>query len=85
MAKLHIGPKSIDLPASRVARIAIGIVLVSGGVLGFLPVLGFWMVPLGLAVLSVDLPVVRRAKRRMGVWLGRRIKHRWPALWALFH
>ena len=30
------------------------------GVVGFLPILGFWMVPLGLAVLAQDVPVLRR-------------------------
>jgi hypothetical protein len=30
------------------------------------------MVPLGLLVLSVDLPVVRRLRRRVEVWWGRR-------------
>jgi hypothetical protein len=40
--------------------------------LGFLPVLGFWMLPLGLALLSVDLPSVRRRRRKLSVWWGRR-------------
>ncbi|SLN50238.1 hypothetical protein [Oceanibacterium hippocampi] len=59
------------LPASRVARIAIGVLLVIGGLLGFLPVLGFWMIPLGAMVLSIDLPAVRRLRRRVEVWWGR--------------
>jgi hypothetical protein len=49
-----------------------GTALVGGGVLGFLPVLGFWMVPLGLIVLSHDIPAVRRRRRRMAVWWNRR-------------
>jgi purine-cytosine permease-like protein len=49
-----------------------GTALVGGGFLGFLPVLGFWMVPLGLIVLSHDLPAVRRRRRRMTVWWNRR-------------
>ena len=64
--------RRIKLPRSRGARIGIGIALVVGGILGFLPVLGFWMVPLGLAVLSVDIPWVRRQRRRLVVWWGRR-------------
>jgi hypothetical protein len=39
---------------------------------GFLPVLGFWMIPLGLLVLSVDLPIVRRWRRQLTVWWHRR-------------
>ncbi len=38
----------------------------------FLPILGFWMIPLGLIVLSHDLPAVRRRRRRMTVWWSRR-------------
>jgi hypothetical protein len=42
------------------------------GSFGFLPILGFWMIPLGLMVLSIDLPRVRRARRRAVVWWARR-------------
>ncbi|MCP5367694.1 MAG: hypothetical protein H6907_06045 [Hyphomicrobiales bacterium] len=62
----------LRLPASRGRRIALGWALVVGGILGFLPVLGFWMIPLGMAVLSVDLPWFRRLRRRTAVWWGRR-------------
>ena len=55
-------------------RILIGIVCVLGGVLGFLPILGFWMVPIGLALLSVDFPPVRRLWRRLQLFYGRRIR-----------
>ena len=70
--KLKIGKNHISLPRSAVVRIIIGLTLILGGLLGFLPVLGFWMIPLGLLVLSVDLPVVRRARRRLAVWWERR-------------
>ena len=72
MASFRFGKRRFSLPASRLARIAIGSTLVVAGILGFLPILGFWMVPLGLLVLSVDLPVVRRLRRRLEVWWGRR-------------
>jgi hypothetical protein len=47
------------------------------GFLGFLPILGFWMVPLGLIILSADIPLVRRLNRRVTVavsrwWTGRK-------------
>ena len=44
-----------------------GVSLMIGGVLGFLPVLGFWMFPAGLALLSLDVPPLRR---RLDRWLG---------------
>ena len=34
-------------PSSRWVRVPAGLLLIIGGVVGFLPVLGFWMVPLG--------------------------------------
>ncbi|MDK9719669.1 MAG: hypothetical protein OEL53_00650 [Rhodospirillales bacterium] len=68
MLKRH----GIRLPHSRAKRLALGWGLVAGGVLGFLPILGFWMIPLGLAVLSVDLHGVRRFRRRTIVLWERR-------------
>jgi hypothetical protein len=70
--RIRIGPYSFGLPGSRAWRLVIGILLVLCGLVGFLPILGFWMVPLGFLVLSVDLPIVRRARRRVEVWWGRR-------------
>lgn len=45
-------------------RTVIGIMLIVGGALGFLPVLGFWMVPLGMAVIAIDFKVLRKQFRR---------------------
>lgn len=64
------------MPRSRVGRVVTGILLIICGLLGFLPVLGFWMVPLGLLVLSQDLPYVRRQRRRLAVWWERRRRAR---------
>jgi hypothetical protein len=69
--RIRIGARSITLPRSRPIRLALGAFLVLLGCLGFLPILGFWMIPLGLAVLSYDWPPARRFGRRMRVWLGR--------------
>lgn len=62
----------------RPVRVASGVLLVCGGILGFLPILGFWMVPLGLVVLSLDSPWVLRGLRRTRVRIGRRVQ-RWRA------
>lgn len=61
-----------NLPRSRAARITIGALLVLGGSIGFLPILGFWMIPMGLAILTVDIPGVRRFTRRASVAIKRR-------------
>jgi hypothetical protein len=68
--KIRLGKRHIYLPRSRLVRLAIGLVLVLFGILGFLPIVGYWMIPLGLLVLSVDLPIARRWRRRLEVWWG---------------
>jgi hypothetical protein len=74
--KLRFGKRHVNLPGSPVVRMGLGILLVLCGFVGFLPVLGFWMVPLGLLILSVDLPSVRRFRRRMEVRCGRWMQKR---------
>jgi hypothetical protein len=70
--KISIGSWHMSLPRAKWLRILIGVLLVLFGFLGFLPILGFWMVPLGLVVLSHDSAYIRRKRRRMAVWWGRR-------------
>ncbi len=43
-------------PHLHIVRIPLSISLILGGVFSFLPVLGIWMLPLGLLVLAVDIP-----------------------------
>ena len=69
---IKIGSYRLPLPRSRMLRILIGVMLVISGLFGFLPILGFWMVPLGMLVLSIDIPRVRRWRRRFAVWFHRR-------------
>jgi hypothetical protein len=69
--KVRLFNRHFHLPQSKPIRIGLGILLVAGGLVGFLPVLGFWMIPLGLFVLSVDLPIVRRWRRQLTVWWHR--------------
>jgi hypothetical protein len=70
--KLVLGSVRIPFPRSRYARLGIGFALIVGGVLGFLPILGFWMLPLGFVVLSTESATVRRWRRRFSVWWARR-------------
>jgi hypothetical protein len=71
MASIKFGNNRINLPANRIVRIGVGVGLVLLGLVGFLPILGFWMIPLGLIVLSVDIAIVRRWRRRFSVWAER--------------
>jgi uncharacterized membrane protein len=70
--KIRVLGRHFHLPGSMWVRIVLGVLLVFGGLLGFLPILGFWMVPVGLLILSIDIPIVRRGRRRLAVWWGRR-------------
>ncbi len=50
-------------------RSLLGLLLVAGGLVGFLPVLGFWMIPLGILVIALDVkPLVRNIRK----WRRRR-------------
>jgi hypothetical protein len=74
--RIHLFGKHVALPRSRALRICIGSLLIFFGILGFLPILGFWMIPLGLLVLSHDLAIARRWRRRLAVWWERRRRTR---------
>ncbi len=76
MALIRFGSKTYGLPGGRLVRMGIGITFILMGVVGFLPVLGFWMVPLGLIVLSVDSARLRRLRRRVDVWWGKRRRNK---------
>jgi hypothetical protein len=54
-------------------RSALGLVLLVAGVFGFLPILGFWMVPVGLVLIALDIPPLQRWLRQ---WLDRRHQER---------
>ena len=41
-------------------RSVLGVLLMAGGVFGFLPILGFWMLPLGAMFIALDIPPLRR-------------------------
>lgn len=46
-------------PHMHLIRIPLALLLILGGIFSFLPVLGVWMLPLGLLVLAVDVPPLR--------------------------
>lgn len=63
-------------PSSRWVRIPSGALLVVGGVFSFLPVLGIWMLPLGLALLAEDVPALRSSRSKVFDWIERK-KPQW--------
>jgi len=62
-------------PSSRWARIPAGVLLSIGGLLWILPLLGLWMLPLGLLLLADDVPALNRARARILEWIERRRPH----------
>ena len=61
-------------------RFPVALLLIFGGLFAFLPVLGIWMLPLGLLLLAVDLPVLRGPISVM-IIRGRRVTKRWLRRW----
>jgi hypothetical protein len=62
-------------PSARWARIPAAVLLICGGLLSILPVLGLWMLPLGLILLAEDIPALHRSRARLLGWLERRRPH----------
>ena len=62
--RLHPLRRRIRSNVPRGLRLLLGVLLVIGGLLGFLPILGFWMVPLGVMVAAMDVRLIRRWRRR---------------------
>jgi hypothetical protein len=69
--RLHLGSFSMPFPQSKAGRVSIGAGFIVGGCLGFLPILGFWMVPLGVVILSHDIGAARRFRRKTSVKIAR--------------
>ncbi|PKU25639.1 hypothetical protein [Telmatospirillum siberiense] len=63
-------------PGAGWLRVPVGTLLILGGVFSFLPVLGLWMLPLGLLLLAYDIPLL---KTPIGGTLvrGERLWRRW--------
>ncbi len=59
-------------PSARWLRIPAGLLLIAGGFLSILPILGLWMLPLGIVLLAEDVPPLRRATDRVLAWIERR-------------
>lgn len=57
----------IGMKLPPVVRSLAGVVLIGAGVLGvIMPILGFWMAPLGLLLIALDVPPWRK---RVEAWL----------------
>jgi hypothetical protein len=67
--RLRAAQRFLRQPSGRWLRIPAGLLLILGGMLFFLPILGIWMLPFGLALLAEDLPVLRSWRSRILDWV----------------
>jgi hypothetical protein len=56
-------------PRAKFVRLPLGILCLLGGLLWFLPLVGLWMLPLGLVLLAQDIAFMRRPVARLMSWL----------------
>lgn len=60
----------------RLVRVPIAILLMAGSVLAVLPVFGLWMLPLGVALLALDVPALQPAVAAVSIRLRRWLRRR---------
>jgi hypothetical protein len=74
--KLPPGPAKfvswVRKPSSIYVRIPLAFLLVVGGFLSFLPVLGLWMLPLGLLLFAQDVPFLQKPMAKLLGWIERK-------------
>ena len=59
-------------PSSKLVRIPLGILLIIGGIFSILPVLGLWMLPLGLILIAQDIPPLQKPVAQLLGWMERK-------------
>ena len=59
----------ISEPHRAWTRRIVAVLLIVFGFLGFLPFLGFWMIPLGVFLLGVDYPPIQKWTLRGILWI----------------
>jgi hypothetical protein len=71
-------------PAASLLRLPLAVLFIVGGIFSFLPVLGVWMLPLGILLIAVDVALVRRWVVKSWPWVesrwrlrSRRRRQRW--------
>lgn len=62
----------LSRPGWSMVRVPVGLLFILGGVLSILPILGLWMIPVGLLLLAVDVPWLRRPVSSVIIRLRRR-------------
>jgi hypothetical protein len=56
-------------PSSFPVRLVAALMLILGGIFAFLPILGLWMLPLGLLFIAQDVPFLQKPVVRAMAWV----------------
>jgi hypothetical protein len=59
-------------PSSKWVRFPLALLLMLGGVFSILPVLGLWMLPLGMLLIAQDVPVLEKPVAKSLGWIERK-------------
>ena len=61
--------RSLRHPDARWIRIPVGVFFILGGFIApLVPILGVWMVPIGLLLIAYDVPFLRRPVAHFTIW-----------------
>src|SRR5438552_19111940 len=75
-ARLPPGPARfvgwLRKPSSHYAQIPLAVLLIAGGIFSFLPVLGLWMLPVGLLLFAQDVQIMQMPLALMLGWIERK-------------
>ena len=69
-------------PKAKIVRIPLALVFIAASFFWFLPVVGIEFLPLGLLLLAIDVPFLRKPVARVTLWLEEkwmRLRARWRA------
>jgi hypothetical protein len=58
-------------PPRRWPRLLAAVAFIVGGIFSLLPILGLWMLPLGLALMSDDVPWLKTPLEQAARWIER--------------
>jgi hypothetical protein len=69
--------RSLRHPDSRWIRIPVAVFFILGGLIApLVPILGVWMIPLGLLLIAYEAPFLRRPVAYLTIWCA----EKWAAL-----
>ncbi|WP_236033792.1 hypothetical protein [Belnapia mucosa] len=69
--RVQSGVAALRHPARKPLRLTAACGLILGGFLAILPIFGLWMLPLGLALMSDDVPRLKPPLERTARWTER--------------